>query len=457
MPSLVKLLSLRLLLVIGLTWACMAVVLGLHARSEIEEGLDNTLVDVSHRLLDLAIHDIHEVEDDDDPGRWARFPHKPLVQSGDRGFKDDYLIYQIIHQDGRVLLRSEDAPERPILPLLKAGFEDTDQWRVYAYSHPVYPFSIQVADSLTHRQIATSESVGFLLLPLGLVLPFAGLLILLTIRRALRPIRKLIQEIEMRSGERLSDIQIPSLPRDLAQIANATNSLLRRLKDALSQERSVAAQMAHELRTPLASALIEVSTAERLAVESASKSALERARRSLEVLSRRSERLLDLTKAEQSATQNREVVHLVGLCQLALEEYCSEGDRSDAFRVVAPETTEEILALGDPDSIAIIVRNLLDNAYRYGRSDKPIELRFQLPATIQVVDFGPGFNPHTPDWSDNGAGRSRSSEGYGLGLTIIARLSKRMGASFDITHTNQTKPHGCTATVKFMPGRTNRQ
>jgi len=431
----------------------MATILGFHARSEIEEGLDNTLVDVSHRLLDLAIHDLQDGEDgedEEDLDTWRQRPLKPMVQRGDRSYRDDYLIYQIHHRDGGVVLRSEDAPEHPLIDDQSPGFVSADRWRVYTYRHPEYPFYIQVADSLEHRRIATFESVIFLVGPLLAFLPLAGTLIYFSVRSALKPVGRLVKEIEHRDGGSLSDIDLSRMPTELAQIGSATNSLLGRLRDALDAERTSSAQIAHELRTPLASAIIELATAEKLAKGSGLVTMIENARKSLMSLSRRSERLLELSRVEQNTITQRREFNLVGLCQLSLEEYCDDETMTDAFSLVVPENADQIVGLGDSDSVAIMIRNLLDNAYCHGRSDKRIEIRFMRPATVYVIDFGPGIPAERVDELTRPSRRgSAEGSGFGLGLTIVKRLASRMKAVVRIEATEPESNSGCTVSIEF--------
>ena len=64
--------------------------------------------------------------------------------------------------------------------------------------------------------------------------------------------------IESRGSGDLSPIETTDLPTELHTIATSVNDLLERLRRALESERSFTANSAHELRTPIATALAQM-------------------------------------------------------------------------------------------------------------------------------------------------------------------------------------------------------
>ncbi|WP_442975443.1 histidine kinase dimerization/phospho-acceptor domain-containing protein, partial [Salmonella enterica] len=88
---------------------------------------------------------------------------------------------------------------------------------------------------------------------------------------------------------------------ELQSIADNTNHLLQRLASALDTERAMAADAAHELRTPLATTRLRLQGLLAHPLPEVSRQELRQALEALERLSRRTEKLLQLSRAESGA------------------------------------------------------------------------------------------------------------------------------------------------------------
>ncbi|MCZ7585197.1 MAG: HAMP domain-containing histidine kinase [Deltaproteobacteria bacterium] len=97
---------------------------------------------------------------------------------------------------------------------------------------------------------------------------------------------------------------------------------------------------------------------------------------------------------------------------------------------------EEVVASADPDALRVILDNLLDNAEKYGRGDKPVCVDVRVDAgaaLVEIADSGQGiakddleriFHLYFRAGGDPGGDR-----GSGLGLAISRDLAERMGGS----------------------------
>ncbi len=112
----------------------------------------------------------------------------------------------------------------------------------------------------------------------------------------------------------------------------------------------------------------------------------------------------------------------------------------------------------DPDAVRVIINNLVLNAYKCSRRGAVVELRVRQVADaveIWVRDFGSGM-----DSKQLGIVRSRSpleskpgtdSElGLGVGLSLVRRLTDRMGAELRI---ESSPGQGTVAVVRFSRGQ----
>nr|WP_315428382.1 ATP-binding protein [uncultured Albidiferax sp.] len=445
--SLAARLTRSLLWTIGLAWMAVACSSAWYAQVEINEGMDNTLIDTGHRLMDLALHDLKPTDFTASADSSALAAHPPTkVQRGDIGFAEDYLVYQVVDASRRVLLRSQDAPVAPLAAALTNGFTDLPRWRVYTYQHPDLPLFIHVGDSVAHRREAQQEITFWLLLPILGVLPFLALLIYYTTRRNLAPLQHLSQQIGQRNGQNLAAISGTALPTELQTITDSTNHLLHRLGEALDTERALAANAAHELRTPLATTLLRLHALLELPLEPDAKVEATKALESLLQLNRRAEKLLQMSRAESAAALSWEPVNLGALAGTVVQDFWAQTDLLDRLHLRVP-TEYDVLALGDFDALAIVLRNLVENAVHHSNGSV-IEVVVELPATLRVRDFGPGVpQDKLQRMRQRHVKNTHNAAGYGLGMSIVSTVVERHRGRLELASPPPGYPAGFEASV----------
>ncbi|MFT4573655.1 MAG: two-component system OmpR family sensor kinase, partial [Marinomonas primoryensis] len=244
--SLKKSLSIGLTLGVSLLWLFGAITSGLVVQKEMNESFDKALKKSAQHILPLVIADSFKQQNND------RFGIPTLEND------DEYLTYVVKDQQGNVLLRSKGANPQIFGEGLKIGFSNTSTHRIYttsALEHRVY---IEVAEPLAHRDEDLMEAAIALLLPLLFLAPISLLGIWWIIRLSLRKVVVFQYAIEERGAGNLSPVEMEKIPKEFKPIAVAVNHLLERLRRTLEAERSFTANSAHELRTPLATALAKV-------------------------------------------------------------------------------------------------------------------------------------------------------------------------------------------------------
>ena len=165
--SLTQRLTRPLVTLFAIFWMVFAMASALQVHSEINEGMDHTLVEGGQRLLELALIEPSPLLENRTQGN---SPAHIMGREQALGFADDHMSYQVVNAAHQVLLRSADAPEQAFDVPLRNGFTELGEWRIYTYGSPTQAFHIHVADSLEHRSQAVLESVLWLLLPmLGVV------------------------------------------------------------------------------------------------------------------------------------------------------------------------------------------------------------------------------------------------------------------------------------------------
>ena len=421
-----------LLCVLGVVW---------YTDREISFNFDNELVEVSHRFFDIALDHLDAAGPRD-------AAEGPLVLPSPGSFADADLLYQIVAPDTRVLARSAEAqPEQFDVPLAP-GFENTHGWRVYTLSHPTRPLFMQVADPLHERREAVNRTLVGLGIVMVAMLPLLALLLRRIARRELQVLDALTHEISLRDGQQLTPIALPSLPRELRSVEDHVNRLLDRLSRALDVERALAANAAHELRTPLTAARLRLQTALEHGLH---RDDVQAAIAALQTLSRRTEKLLQLSRAESSAPYTREPVDLAQLATTVAQEFWQDDRAADRLDLVTAYEGPAPVARGDFDALAIALRNLLENALSYA-GDSAVELIVGPGCAIAVRDHGPGVSSdRLQTLQQRHVRQSADRTGYGLGLSIVATIAAKPDAQLQLTSPLAGEAGGFEARLLLTP------
>ena len=216
------------------------------------------------------------------------------------------------------------------------------------------------------------------------------------------------------------------------------------------------ANASHELRTPLASIIGYVETLS----EDAGEIDPATSRRFLETILREARRLQNLVSDLMSLSRIEAEKHERPQTPVLFNTVVEHASRDAA----APEGRLARLDLqldsvftvaGDEQQLEQLVRNLVDNAYKYGGTDSPVTVRLSQAATgeakLEVIDRGPGIAPeHIPHLTRRfyrtDPGRSLASGGTGLGLAIVKHIVQRHRGRLDIASEIGT---GTTITVRL--------
>jgi signal transduction histidine kinase len=200
--------------------------------------------------------------------------------------------------------------------------------------------------------------------------------------------------------------------------------------------RAFVATASHELRTPLATldGMLELLDEDlgsgHLDLEDA-QDLIDRARAQSKRLGRLAADLLDLSRIDAQVDLRSEPVELGELSRAVLAEFeLGTGERG--IHTVLHDQTGPVWALGDPGSVARILRILLDNAVRLSPEggEVTVELQNGNAASLSVCDQGPGVPRDERELIFQRFKRGRQTAGqvgFGLGLAIGRELAERMG------------------------------
>ena len=421
-------LGIGLTLGVTLLWLAATLASGWVLRHELYEAFDSGMEETAQRILPLAVTEILNRERPSLPQQIAVL--RPDKQQQDKRRRNKELLSYLVRDvNGTVLLKSHDVDLTLFSALPNVGFSTQGGYRLYGESAVSGSIFIEVVEPLAHRQAAMHTAILALLLPLLLLIPLSLLGIWWLVRVSLHSVLAYKNAIAARGAGDLSPIVTAPLPSEIAPVSEAVNQLLQRLRRALESERSFTANSAHELRTPLAGALAQV---QRLQSATTDPAILDRSRHieaSLQQLSRLSEKMMQLAKAEGGAlvaAAPYDVVPVLGYLIMELSRLTAESK----LKLQVPECA--VLTVMDIDALGILLRNLVENAVKYGASARPIHVRLSSSGLLSVSNACAVLAAsELSALTGRFVRASTLKQGAGLGLAIVEAIA--VGAGGQLT------------------------
>jgi two-component system sensor histidine kinase QseC len=377
--------------------------------------------------------------------------------------------FELRHDDGRLLERS-DSLHGAVLEVPRELGDGTARWtarlpdgRSGRFSaervelHHVFPEEgpdrppaarVTVAVAAGREELLAAERSAIAICAGGSlgVLVLLALIARAAVDRGLAPANRLAARLDAIRVEDLPDgaasaplppvlLEIDELPSELRPIGRTLEQLLERTVTALRRERRTAADIAHELRTPISEIVAISDVALRDPRDPASpRRALVRARAIAWRMGRSVSALLKLARLEMGAEAAEpapvDAGALVAEVLRALRETARERDLCVENRVEPGE-----IVLADPDVLRIALSNLLSNALLHAPSGGTVECDLARPDgswCVRVRNPAPDLRPDDvrslsePFWRKDPRRKDpRGGERSGLGLALSRALAER--------------------------------
>lgn len=296
-----------------------------------------------------------------------------------------------------------------------------------------------------HVEREVHEAVASLAVPSLVMISLTLLLCYQAVKWITRPLYQLQRELENRSEENLDPIACHSPVQEIDAVTQAINQLVARLNTSLERERLFTADVAHELRTPLAGLRLHLELIERNSDVNV-QPLLQR----LDQMTNSVSQLLQLARAGQSFTSGTyQNVALIEDVILPMEAELST--MLDAHQqTLTLDLPQDVFVRGDATLLKMLLRNLVENAHRYSPKNSAIALRLASgeQPTLTVEDEGPGIDESKSGELSKAFIRMDSRYGgIGLGLSIVSRIVQLHRFQFFLE--NRRDRSGCRAVVKF--------
>lgn len=420
-------LRLRLLIAIGASfaifWTLSTIWTLIDLRSEFRRTLDERLAASAHMVAALLVDSPQLAAGS---GRLDASTVAPMVRS-------DSVACEIRSLHGSIVGRTDNSPER--LGLVSPGYRtrtiDGVSWRSYTIDHN--GMRITTADKVAGRQklfrdIALAAFVPFLIAMVATLIA-----LWYAVRLALRPLERIRAALEQRAPDALQPLAVQGLPGEVAPLAATMNVLLARIERTIERERRFSGDAAHELRTPLTAVKTHIQVA-RLSGNAPGKAlALEHAEQAVQRLQRVIDQLLMLVRVEGSVSFDDD--ELLSAADVACQAI-AQLPHVLAARVALNDADGAGLILQVPASLAATaLRNILDNALRYGDADARISVAIRQRdsmAAFTVENRGAGMTDSEILKAGERFWRKGGGQGSGLGLSIVKAVVARYGGRWEL-------------------------
>lgn len=361
------------------------------------------------------------------------------------------VFYRVATEDGLAEIGHPDLP-MPDQPL-KSGeprfFYATYQGtpvRVAALARPMDPplyankggrVIVQVAEGLEGRQAFLHQVLLRSVERDLAVIVISVLIIILGVFMALRPLARLRQEVEGRSGDDLSPVSDSEMPGEVLPLVAAVNLHMARFAAQARVQSQFLDDASHQLRTPLSVLRTQTAYALRETDPQEVRTALLAMQEGLDRAVRTTNQMLALARAKDaSLAESGFTVEPVDLAELAdsVIRNLLPAARARQLDIGLEAAQRPLPVNGTEWLLREAVTNLVDNATRYASPGGEVTVTVQAKegeARLVVEDDGPGMSAEDiaracVRFRRGAAGKNTS--GAGLGLAIVGTIAEILGA-----------------------------
>lgn len=252
-----------------------------------------------------------------------------------------------------------------------------------------------------------------------------------------QPMATLKSHLDERSADDLRPLPEQLAPQEIAPLIASINSMMERLQASLGAQKRFIANAAHQLRTPLAALRAQSELVARMPDGPERDQSMQRLIATGERTSHLASQLLTLVRAESAATTGvRQDIDLNALCESIAHDVLPQALARD-IEFAFERSATAVSTMGDPTLLGEMIRNLLDNAFKYAPHGGSVLLAVHAePCSVSVDDSGPGIAESEQERIFAPFARVTQTDprtgmaigGTGLGLAIVREVADAHGA-----------------------------
>jgi two-component system sensor histidine kinase QseC len=441
----------------GLVLSASALVLYTVVRTALWAEFDESLASKARSLAALVEQDGEEIElelDEDSLPEYKPAEHAEYYQFWTSG---EYVLARSPSLGGGDLSRSGKRSDEPacasiVLPdgrrgrIVQITFTPRQEKNGMLWQPESAPAELILAVARETRDV--DRALGWLRLLLACGCAGAILVSVLVlswiVRRGLKPLGHVAAEIAAIGENDLSSrLGTGAAPGELAPVVTRLNDLLTRLEGAFARERAFTADVAHELRTPLAGlrSTLEVSLSKERAA-AAYREAMAKSLAICQQMQRMVENLLELARADAGQVEvASETVDLVSLLKDCWTQFA---ERATERRLeVAWQLPESCLITTDHTKASLVLNNIFDNAVTYADAGGRVTIVLRQEngqASVHVANTGSIIAEADVEkvfdrfWRGDAARTPEDNKRrYGLGLPLCQKLITLLDGSITVS------------------------
>ncbi|WP_428944593.1 quorum sensing histidine kinase QseC [Pantoea sp. FN060301] len=345
--------------------------------------------------------------------------------------EDDALAFAVFTHDGKMVMNDGDNGKDFIFDSTRNGFTDgmlkgdDDLWRMVWLSTPDKRFVIVVGQEWEYRDDMTRDIVQTSQFPWLIALPLMLLLLLWLVTHELAPLKRIAHQLRARSPEDGTPLTTRRLPQEVRPLVDELNALFARIGEMLSRERRFTSDAAHELRSPLAALKVQTEVAQLAHDDEAMRNhALRNLDTGIDRASRLVDQLLTLSRLDAEKSLEMQPVDLQQLLQQSVIDHYGKSQAA-GVNIILEAPDKPVIRQGQPTLLALMVRNLVDNAIRYSPPGGEVWLMLG-PGQFQVMNSGDGLSREALERIGERFYRPPGQEksGSGLGLSIVSQIAR---------------------------------
>lgn len=411
------------------------------AYHEISEVYDAQLSHAAKVLLQLTEHEVkeHESYEIELGAERPSVSHRYEKNISFRIWKGNHLVTESSSAEA---FSGINAP-----PGFSDQHIDNKLWRFFVFIDEKSGITVEVAELYEIRTELILQILGSLFAPILVFVPLLFLLVWFGATHSLKPVLCVSEAVDKRDAEDLTPIDADRVPKEITPLMKALNRLLRRMDNSLRREREFTDNAAHELRTPLAAMKTQTQVLLKKATDMPDcKEGLNNLHASIDRASHMVNQLLSFARM-QSQDLEFEEVNLSVLTQDILKELSPLAVTKE--QEYSADIAPDIRIKGNKDALAIMIRNIIDNAIKYTPLHGQISVMLGKDGTLSIADTGPGIPDDKKDKVLERFSRGNTkSEGSGLGLAMVKWICDSHEALLTM---KDNIPHGLIIAVKMEP------